>query len=197
MKVPVDLDVNPKTKNFTIQVYSPPTAELIKKEIGIESGSGTAKKTKVGNLAIEQIIKIAQVKQPNMTASSFKAAVRSVIGSCVSIGILVENKEAKEIEREVAEGKYDKEIQAEITQLSDEKKKQLNEFFTSVKNKQEEALRKEEELKKAEEAEKAAKAPAAAPAATAAAPGAAAPAATAAAPGAAAKPTEKPAAKKK
>lgn len=164
MKIPVELDVNSKTKSFSIQVSSPPTAELLKKELGIELGSGQAKKIKVGNLAIEQIIKIAKIKQENMTASSLKAAVRSVVGSCVSLGILIENKEAKEIEREILEGKFDSEINSEKTEADEDKKKNIAEFFSKLKSKQDEMLKKEEEAKKAEEEAKAAK-PAATPAA--------------------------------
>ena len=162
MKIPVELDVNPKTKNFSVSVSSPPTAELLKKELGIELGSGQAKKLKVGNLSIEQVIKIAQIKQESMTASNCKAAVRSVIGSCVSLGVLVENKEPKEIENEILEGKYDSEISSEKSEVSEEKKKQLADYFKNLKTKQEEMLKKEEELKKAEEEAKVAKAPAAA-----------------------------------
>lgn len=177
IKVPVELDVNPKTKSFTITVFSPPTSELLKKEIGIETASGEAKKIKVGNLAIEQIIKVAQIKYPNMTASSFKAAVKSVVGSCVSLGILIESKEAKEIEKEIDEGKYDSEIKSEKTELSAEKKAKLEEFFSQLKSKQEAILKKEEEEKKAEEEAKAAAKPAAGTPATGTPAGAVAPAA--------------------
>lgn len=184
MKVPVELDINPKTKDFTVHVSSPPTAELLKKELSIELGSGQAKKTKIGNLAIEQIINIAKTKSSNMTAASLKAAVKSVIGSCVSLGILVENKEAKEISGEISAGAYDHEINSEKTDTSDEKKKQLSEFFDKVKSKQDLEAKKAEELKAAEEAAKTAAAPAPGAAATAA---AAAPAAGAGKPAAAGK----------
>lgn len=194
MKVPIELDINVKTKNFSVNVFSPPTSELIKKEIGIEKGSGDGKKLKVGNLAIEQVIKVAKIKSPSMTASNFKAAVRSVVGSCTSLGILIENKEAKEVEKEISQGVYDKEINEEIAEASEEKKKQISDFFTKVKAKQDELLKKEEEAKKAEEAEKAAKAPAGAQVTEA--PGASA-TATPSAPGKPAAKEEKPAAKKK
>ena len=161
MKVPVELDVNPKSKSFSVSVSSPPTAELIKKELAIELGSGAAKKLKIGNLGIEQIIKIAQIKKENMTASNLKSAVRSVVGSCVSLGVLIENKEAKEVEGEILEGKFDSEINSEKSEVSDEKKKQLEDYFKNLKTKQDEMLKKEEELRKAEEEEKAAKAQAA------------------------------------
>ncbi len=154
MKVPVELDINPKTKDFSVNVSSPPTAELLKKELASEKGSGASKKIKIGNLAIEQIIKIAKIKYPNMTASNLKASVKSAIGSCVSSGILVENKEAKEIEKEISEGKFDSEIKDEKTEISTEKKAQLADFFTKIKAKQDEMLKKEEEARKEEEAKK-------------------------------------------
>src|SRR3989338_965852 len=58
MKVPVEIDVDPKTKTFSINVFSPPVAELIKKEIGVEKGSGEAGKIAVGNIAFERLIGI-------------------------------------------------------------------------------------------------------------------------------------------
>ncbi len=161
IKVPVELDVNPKTKSFTVHVSSPPTSELLKKELGIELASGAAKKTKVGNLSIEQVIYIAKTKSPSMTASSLKSAVKSVLGSCVSLGILVENKEAKEVESEVSEGKFDSEINSEKASVSEEKKAHLLKYFSEVKSKQDAVTKKEEELKAAEEAAKAAAPPAA------------------------------------
>jgi len=178
MKVPVELDVDAKTKNFTIKISTPPVAELLKKEIGLESGSGRAKIIKMGNASIEQIIKVAKTKQQGMLSKDLKAAVKSVVGSCVSLGILIENKEAKEIEKEISEGKFDKEIKEEREETSQEKRSQLDEHFAKVKAEQDMVLKKEEEAKAKEEEEK--------KAATAAAPAAGAtPAATVAAPGAA------------
>lgn len=123
MKVPVSLDVNPKTKEYAISVSSPPVAELIKKELKIEKGSGDAGKIKTGDLAIEQVIFIAKTKIPDMLAKDLKAAVKLVIGSCVSLGVLIESKNAKELIEEVDSGKYDKEISEEKTQVSPEKKR--------------------------------------------------------------------------
>lgn len=165
IKVPVELDVNPKTKSFEIRVSSPPVAELIKKELGIELGSGSPKKLKVGNISIEQIISVAKTKLDNMLARDLKQAVKSVVGSCVSLGIMIEDKEAKEIEQEIVAGKFDKEIKEEKTQAAPEKLQKLNQFFTDVKKKQDEMIRKEEEAKAAAEAAAAAQATTAAPAA--------------------------------
>ena len=199
MKVPVEIDVNPKTKQFSVRVFSPPVAELIKKEAGVEKGSGNPLEVKIGNLAIEQIISIARTKQANMLAKDLKAAVKMVVGSCVTLGVMVEDKPAKEIEPDIDAGIYDREIKAISTTVSADKKARLTQAFGSVKAQQEAKAKAAEAAKLAEEAAKAAEA-AAAPAAAAATPAAGA-AATPAAAAAGAKPEaakkeEKPAKKK-
>ena len=161
LKVPVELDVDAKSKTFKVEVFSPPVSELLKKELGVDKGAAAAKKLKAGNLAIEQIIKVAKTKHPNMLSKTLKSAVKAVAGSCVALGVLIENKEAKDIEKDIDSGKYDDEIKNEKIQVSQEKLKELKEFFTSVRKKQEEIIKKEEEAKAAEEATKAAAAPAA------------------------------------
>jgi large subunit ribosomal protein L11 len=185
MQVPVNLEVNAKTKTFTIKVLSPSVAALLKKELGIEMGSGERKKVQVGNLAIEQLISVTKQKQSGMLAKEFIGALRSVIGSCMAMGVLIESKDPKEVLREITDGKYDKEIKSQKTEASAEKLKELKEYFTQVQSKQQEAKKKEEEAKAAEEAAKAAAATAKP-----------AEGATAAAPAAAAKTDAKPAAAK-
>lgn len=155
MKVPVEIDVDTKTKEFTISVSSPPVSELIKKELKLEKGSREAAKIKAGNLAIEQVISIAKIKLSNMLAKDLKAAVKLVLGSCVSLGALVESKEPKEVTEEVNSGKYDTEISEEKTQVDAQKRVELDKFFAEVSAKQEEAIKVEEEAKAAEEAAKA------------------------------------------
>jgi large subunit ribosomal protein L11 len=154
MKVPVELDIDPSTKEFTITVSSPPVSELIKKELKAEKGSADAGKTKIGNLAIEQIISISKTKMPDMLARDLQAAVKLTIGSCVSLGVLVENKEAKEVIPEVNSGVYDQEISQEKTDVSEEKKAELDASFSGVKAEQEAAAKALEEEKAAEEAKK-------------------------------------------
>ncbi len=163
IKVPVELDVDPKTKEYTIKVFSPPVSELLKKEAGLEKGSGESGKTQVANMAIEQIISVAKTKMPSMLAKDLKAAVKMVVGTCVSAGILIENKSPQEIEKEIDNGSYDKEISGEITQVSQDKKSQLDLHFKKVKAVQD---KKAKEVAAAEaeadavKAEKAAAAPA-------------------------------------
>lgn len=154
LKVPVELDVNVKSKNFKIKVLSPPVVELLKKELSIEKGSPDMKNVKVGNLSIEQIIKIAKMKQQNMLSKTLKACVKNVLGTCVSAGILVENKDPKEVIKEVDKGLYDDEILNEKTIPDKEKLKFLQETFSKIKAKQEEIKKKLEEEKTAEEIKK-------------------------------------------
>jgi len=153
MNVPVILDIDPKTKEFSISVSSPPTSELIKKELKLEKASGDRMKVKAGNIAIEQIIKIAKTKHPNMLAREFKSAVKSVIGTCMSLGLLIENKDPKQVLEEL-DSKYKTEIEQQKTEVSPEKKEKLEKFFATIQAKQEAEAKKEEEEKAAEETKK-------------------------------------------
>ena len=177
-KVPVELDVDPKTRTYKIEVFSPPVAELVKKELKLERAGGEAGKMFVGNISVEQIIGIAKTKQSNLLARNLKAAVKLVVGTCVSMGVLVDNKPAKNIESDIDAGKYDKQIKEEITEPSEEKKKELEIFWKDLSSRQEKSKKALAEAQAAEEAAKAAAATAA-PAADAAAPAAGAKAAPA------------------
>jgi large subunit ribosomal protein L11 len=157
LKVPVELDVNPSTKEFEVKVFSPPVSELLKRELKVEKGSGNQKKMYAGNLSIEQIISVAKTKMPNLLCNDLKSAVKTVVGTCVSLGILVENKMAVEIGKEIDAGKYNKEIKEERTTTPADKKASLAEYFNKVKSEQEKVLKLEQAAKdaaKASEGEK-------------------------------------------
>ena len=66
MKVPVTILVDPETKEYEITVGTPPASALIKKELGIDKGAGIPNKDKVGNLAMEQIVKIVKMKEDSL-----------------------------------------------------------------------------------------------------------------------------------
>jgi len=158
MKVPVELEINPSTKDFEIKIFSPPVSELMKKELGIEKGSCEQKRFKQANASIGQIISVAKTKSQNLLCKDLKSAVKTVVGTCVSLGVLIENKPAKEIENEIDEGKYDKEIKGEITETSEDKKKELEEYFSKVKLEQDRIKKQEQALKEAKEEKDAKKA---------------------------------------
>ena len=151
--VPVHLNVDPKTKEVKIKVLSPPTSELIKKELGISKASGARLKQRVGNFAIEQVISVAKAKHDSMLSNDFLASVKSVVGTCQALGVLIENKESKEVMTEILEGKYDSQINSQKTKVEDEKRKDLDAYFSEIAEKQE-AVHKAEEAEKAAEEEK-------------------------------------------
>lgn len=164
LKVPVELNVNPSTKAFEVKVFSPPVSELLKKELGITKSSGMQKKMQVANASIEQIISVAKTKLPNMLCKDLKSAVKTIVGSCVSSGILIENKSAREVEQEIYDGKYDKEIKSEHTKTPADKKVKLDEYFSKLKAEQEKILKQEQAAKEAEKEAKPEEAKAEAPA---------------------------------
>ena len=69
---------------------------------------------------------------PNLLANDLKAGVKLAVGSCVSAGIMVESKPAKEAMRDIESGVYDNEITGEISELDAEKRKKLEEDFAVV-----------------------------------------------------------------
>jgi len=161
--LPVHLTVDADTKEVSIKVLSPPTSELIKKELGVEKASGARMKQRVGNFAIEQVICVSKAKHDAMLSNDFMASVKSVLGTCQALGVMVESKEVKEVFDEIEEGKYSEEISAQKTDVDPEKRKELDSFFAEVADKQEAIHKAEEAEKAAEEAEKAEKATETAP----------------------------------
>ena len=103
LEVPVKIIVNKKTKNFRIEVGTPSTSALLKKEAGIEVAKPSEKNEVLGNLTLKQIIKIAKLKFGD---TELEKAVKQVLGTAQSIqGLRVENKMPKEIIKEINEGK--------------------------------------------------------------------------------------------
>ena len=127
MQVPVSVIVDISTKEYSIEVGTPPASALIKKEAGIEKGSGKPHIDKVADLRIEQIIKIAKMKEDVLPGKTLKERVKAIIGTCNSMGILIEGKSARDAMTEVANNVYESEIKSEKTELSSEELKQLDE----------------------------------------------------------------------
>jgi large subunit ribosomal protein L11 len=74
-------------RSFSFITKTPPVAVLIKKTIGLASGSNTPNKTKVGKLTKDQVREIAQKKMPDLNAASVEAAMRTVEGTARSMGV--------------------------------------------------------------------------------------------------------------
>jgi len=107
MKVPVKVIIDPKTKDFEIEVGTPPAASLILNEIGVEKGSGAPSTHKIGNLTVDQAIKVAKMKYDNLLGKEIKQKTKEIIGTCVTMGVTVEGKKPQETQKAIDEGEYD------------------------------------------------------------------------------------------
>jgi large subunit ribosomal protein L11 len=107
MKVPVKIIVDIGTKEFEIKVGTPPTTALIMDELKIEKGSQDPGQDKVADLKVEQALKIAKMKFDALLSNDYKNAAKEVIGTCVSMGITVEGKDPREVQRDIDQGIYD------------------------------------------------------------------------------------------
>lgn len=88
--IPVVITVY-QDRSFTFITKTPPAAVLIKKAVGIESGSGVPNKTKVAKISKAKIREIAELKMPDLNAGSVEAAMSMVAGTARSMGVVVED----------------------------------------------------------------------------------------------------------
>ncbi len=86
--VPVEITIY-EDRSFTFVLKTPPVSDLIKKELGIESGSANPKRDKVGRLTREQVRRIAEVKMKDLNTADIEAAMRMVEGTARSMGVEV------------------------------------------------------------------------------------------------------------
>lgn len=107
MKVPVKIVIDPATKQYEIKVGTPPASALILQRAGIEKGSSDARETSAGNITMQDVIDIAQMKKNDLLGKNVKARVREIVGTCVSMGITIDEKNAREVQKEIEEGKYE------------------------------------------------------------------------------------------
>jgi large subunit ribosomal protein L11 len=107
MKVPVKIIVDSSTKEFEIEIGTPPTTALIMDELKIEKGSQDPGMDKVADLSVEQALKIARMKFDTLLSNDYKHAAKEVMGTCVSMGLTVEGKDPREVQKEVDQGVYD------------------------------------------------------------------------------------------
>jgi large subunit ribosomal protein L11 len=73
----------------------------------VEKGSGTPNTESIGDLSMTQIVRIAELKRDQLLARTLKGAIKEMLGSCVSIGVTIEGKSAKEVQREIDAGLHD------------------------------------------------------------------------------------------
>jgi large subunit ribosomal protein L11 len=86
--IPVEITIF-EDRSFSFITKTPPAPELIKKAAGVQKGSGEPHKTKVGSVTMAQVREIAQVKMPDLNATSIEAAEKIIAGTARSMGITV------------------------------------------------------------------------------------------------------------
>jgi large subunit ribosomal protein L11 len=88
--IPVEITVY-EDRSFTFVLKTPPAAILITKALGIDKGSGTPNKTKVGTLTKAMVTDIAKTKMPDLNATTQEAAEQMIRGTARSMGVLIED----------------------------------------------------------------------------------------------------------
>ncbi|MBW6462180.1 MAG: 50S ribosomal protein L11 [DPANN group archaeon] len=148
MKVPVKVIIDEETKEFKITIGTPPTSQLIKKELNILKGAQKTGEEFVADMKIEQAIKVAKMKMDSMGAKDIKAAVKTVCGTCLSMGVMMEGKSVKEALVDIDNGIYDgkiisgkTELTAEELKVQEDEKKQLIESTKLMHAKEEEVAK--------------------------------------------------------
>lgn len=114
LAVPVRIECDPETKQFEIFIETPSTASLLLKEAGVEKGSSASAENIIGNLTLEQIIKVVEAKKDKFLDKNFKTAAKTVLGTALSIGITVEGEDPREIQKRIENGEYDDKIRGEL-----------------------------------------------------------------------------------
>lgn len=125
MQVPVKVKVDSDTKGYEISIGTPPASALIKQEADVKKGSGAVGSEHVGEIKIEQVIKIAKMKEDDLSGVGLKKKVKEIIGTAHSMGIKVEDVGAVDAGKKVDNGEFDQEIKEEKTEISAEEKKEL------------------------------------------------------------------------
>jgi len=87
--VPVEITIY-EDRSFDFITKTPPAAELIKKAAGLNKGSATPHKDKVGSITADQIREIAQTKMPDLNANDLDGAMKIVAGTARSMGVTTE-----------------------------------------------------------------------------------------------------------
>ena len=108
MKIPVNVLVDPATKEFEIEVGTPPTSALLLKAAGVEKGGGAS--DTVADLGLEQVIEVAKNKKSGILANSTKAAVKEVVGVCQTLRFTIDGMTPKELTSQINEGKFDSQL---------------------------------------------------------------------------------------
>jgi len=96
--------------SFDIDVGVPPTAALVKDELGFETGSGRPQAEFVADMSIDQLVTVAEQKLPDLLAYDTRGAAKEVAGTCVSLGVTIEGEDARTFKQRVDDGEFDEQL---------------------------------------------------------------------------------------
>ncbi|ELZ54731.1 MULTISPECIES: 50S ribosomal protein L11 [Haloferax] len=106
MEVPVTVEYD-DDGSFSIEVGVPPTAALIKDEVGFDTGSGEPQENFVADMSIEQLKKVAEQKSSDLLSYDLKNASKEVAGTCASLGVTIEGEDARTFKQRIDGGDFD------------------------------------------------------------------------------------------
>ena len=108
MKVPIIISYDLKTKVYEIIVKTPHVSQLILKQAGLSKAAGD-REAVAGNIPMDKLVLIVKQKK-EVLGVDLKKALLQVLGTCVSMGLTVDEKDPKVVQQEVAEGSYDSQL---------------------------------------------------------------------------------------
>lgn len=115
MKVPVTIIIH-TDKSFDLKVGIPTTSGLVLKEAGLpKGGKGSTEEVPeepfIGNITMDQVLKIAEIKRVGSLASTTKTLVKEILGTMYSCKITCDGKDSKIVQKEIDQGVYDSKLQ--------------------------------------------------------------------------------------
>ena len=113
LTVPVRIECDPETKQFKIFIETPSTASLLLKEVGVEKGSSACSEEKIGNLTLDQVQNVVEAKREKFLDKTYKAALKTVLGTALSAGLTVEGEDPRVIQERINNGDYDEKIRGD------------------------------------------------------------------------------------
>jgi large subunit ribosomal protein L11 len=114
MEVPVTIEYE-DDGSFGVEVGVPPTAELIKDEVGFDTGSGKPHEEFVADMSVEKVRTVAEQKSSDLLAYDLKNAAKEVVGTCVTLGVTIEGNDPRQFKERIDDGDYDDVFAEEAT----------------------------------------------------------------------------------
>ncbi len=113
LTVPVRIECDPETKQFEIFIETPSTASLLLKEVGVEKGSSVCSDEKIGDISLDQVQNVVDAKRDKFLDKTYKAALKTVLGTALSVGLTVEGEDPRNIQERINNGEFDDKIRGD------------------------------------------------------------------------------------